>query len=221
MKCIVIGGGNTGSYVAGLLLKSNCTVRIIENRDDVLQKLRAELPAEVIVPGSGTDPGLLEAAGVADADVVAAVTGSDEVNLVASTIAKFEYGVRRVVARVNNPKNAWLYGAEMGVDVALNQADLMARLAVEGMALKHIFTLLELDHGGYSIVQSVVDDGAAAAGKSVRDLAFPEHALLIAIFRGKDVVIPRGSTVIEAGDQILAFGNAVARPAISALFSAG
>ncbi len=112
VKAIIIGGGQMGSYIAGLLLKNGCAVKIIDNRDKVVERLRVELPDNTIVVGSGTDPSLLESCGIADADVVAAVTGSDETNLVASTIAKFEFNVPRVIARVNNPKNTWLFGRE-------------------------------------------------------------------------------------------------------------
>jgi trk system potassium uptake protein TrkA len=220
VKAIIIGGGQMGSYIASLLIKNGCQVKVIDNRDKVIERLRKELPDETIAVGSGTDPSLLEACGIAETDVVAAVTGTDETNLVASTIAKFEFNVPRVIARVNNPKNTWLFGREMGVDAGLNQADLMARLIVEEMSLKNIMTLLELDHGGYSIVETVVDARAAAVGRAVKELEIPEHTLLIAIFRGADVLIPRGGTVIEAGDKLLAFGKVEARAAINALFGA-
>lgn len=136
MKVIIIGGGKVGAYIANLLLNNNCSVKVIENRNYVYDKLKKEVPEENIVFGSGTDPDILETAGIKDADVVAAVTGSDEINLVASTIVKFEFGISRVIARVNNPQNTWLFNSGMGVDVALNQADLMAHLVVEEMDLK-------------------------------------------------------------------------------------
>jgi trk system potassium uptake protein TrkA len=120
MKVIIIGGGKVGSYIAELLMNSKCSIKVIEHRKNVLEKLKTEIPAEMIIYGSGTDPDVLESAGIADADVVAAVTGADEANLVASTIAKFEFNVPRVISRINNPRNAWLFNAGMGVDVALN-----------------------------------------------------------------------------------------------------
>ena len=220
MKVIIIGGGKTGSYIADLLLKSNCSVKIIDNRETVLERLRNEHPADVIVAGSGTDPSILEACGIANADAVAAVTGSDETNLVASTIAKYEFNVPRVIARVNNPKNAWLFNRQMGVDAGLNQADLMARLVVEEMDFKSMFTLLELDHGDYSIVEVMVDQNAVAVNKTVRELSIPLNAVLISVFRGIDVIIPRGDTEIKSGDKILAFGNISSHSIINRLFGA-
>jgi len=220
MKVIIVGGGKTGSHVAAMLLKSGCAVKIIDYREEVLEKLHLELPADTIVHGSGTDPNILEACGIGGADVVAAVTGNDESNLVVSTMAKFVFGVPRVIARVNNPKNAWLFGTEMGVDAALNEADLMSRLIVEEMALKKIFNLLELNRNDYSIIQTVADAQSAAVGRPVREFDIPGNLLLIAVFRGNDVIIPHGATVIQAEDQILAFGNSDSHATLSALFSA-
>ena len=109
MNIIIIGGGKVGAYIAKLLLNDNYSVKVIENRKDVLDKLKKEIPEDNIVLGSGTEPNVLESSGITETDVVAAVTGADETNLVASTIAKFEFGVPRVIARVNNPQNMWLF----------------------------------------------------------------------------------------------------------------
>ena len=143
MKVIIVGGGQMGAYIATLLLKNDCAVTVIENREVVFGKLSKDLPAQNILLGDGTNPAVLESAGIAGADVVAAVSGTDETNLVVSTIAKFEFGVPRVIARVNNPKNVWLFNQSMGVDVALNQADLLAHLVVEEMDLKNMYTLAQ------------------------------------------------------------------------------
>ena len=218
MKVIIIGGGKVGAYIANLLLNNNCSVKVIENRENVLEKLKKEIPEEVIVYGSGTDPEILESAGIAEADVVTAVTGADETNLVASTIAKFEFGVPRVIARVNNPQNTWLFNSGMGVDVGLNQADLMAHIVVEEMDLKNMLTLMKLNRGDYSIVQIKVDDQSETANKALKDLEIPAKAVLIAIFRGQEVIIPRGDTVINAGDNILALADKDAQIKMNALF---
>lgn len=220
MKVVIIGGGKVGAHIAKLLLNNDCSVKVIENRENVLEKLREEIPEDVIVYGSGTDPNVLEACGVAEVDVVAAVTGADEINLVASTITKFEFDVPRVIARVNNPQNAWLFNSSMGVDASLNQADLMAHLVVEEMDLKNMLTLLKINHGKYSIVQVKVDSQSDSAGKALKDLAVPAKAVLIAVSRGKDVIIPRGDTIIHSGDTILAFADKDAQVAINELFGA-
>lgn len=220
MKVIIVGGGQVGAYIANMLLKNQCSVKVIENRDDVIEKLKRDLPLENIVLGSGTDPDVLESAGIAEADAIAAVTGADETNLVAATLAKFEFGVSRVIARVNNPKNAWLFNAGMGVDVGLNQADLMAHLVVEEIDFKNIFTLMKLNHSGYSIVQVKVDSQSAVVNKAILNLAIPAKAVLIAVYRGKDVIIPHGDTVFHVGDNILVFADEDAQAAINELFGA-
>ncbi|HUM36606.1 MAG TPA: TrkA family potassium uptake protein, partial [Anaerolineae bacterium] len=109
MQVLIVGGGKVGTYLASLLLEEHYHVRLIELREEELKRLQRELPAETVVHGNGTEPDTLEAAGIATADVVAAVTGSDEVNLVITNLARFEYDVPRTIARVNNPKNAWMF----------------------------------------------------------------------------------------------------------------
>lgn len=207
MNAIIIGGGQVGSYIAGLLLESNCHVRIIEPRESVFNKLKNELPLETLIIGGGTDPATMEQAGIEKADVVVAVTGADETNLVASTIAKYEFGVPRVIARVNNPKNEWLFNAGMGVDVKFNQANILAHLVVNEIDLKNMVTLLKLNKGDYSIVQVTVAPSSTAVGKAVKDLSLSGEVLLIAIHRGDEILLPRGETQIQQGDHILVFAD--------------
>ena len=122
MFVVIVGGGNTGSYLAKLLLEGGHTIMVIEERPAVLDKIRKEIPAEYILAGDGSSPQILEQAGVHSANVLAAVTGSDETNLVITSLARFEFNVPRVIARLNNPKNAWLFTPEMGVDVDLKSS---------------------------------------------------------------------------------------------------
>lgn len=218
MNVIVIGGDKVGAYIANLLLSNDCSVKIVENREKVVERLKKEFPENVIVYGSGTDPVVLESAGIAETDVVAAVTGADETNLVASTIAKYEFDVGRVIARVNNPQNAWLFDMNMGVDVCLNQADLMAHLVVEEIDMKNIFTLMKLYRGNYSIVDFIVDSMSEAANKTIKELTIPENAVLISILRKEEIIIPRGETIINGEDKILAFADDAAQSALSKLF---
>ena len=218
MKVIIIGGGQTGAHIAGILLANKCEVTVIENRELVFQKLKRDIPEKNILFGNGTDPNVLEQAGIAKADVVAVVTGADDTNLVASTIARFEFDVPRVIARVNNPKNAWLFNASMGVDVAINQADLMAHLVVEEMDQAAMLTLMKISKGTHSIVQYKISESANAVGKSIRAVAMPEQAVFIAVYRGEKVVVPHGDTVFAAGDVVLAFTDAETQPQLNALF---
>jgi len=204
MFVIIVGGGKTGSYLAELLLADGHKVRVIDRRPEVIEKLKTELPVESIVRGDGADPKVLINVGVKTADVVASVTGDDEDNLVVSTLARFEFNVRRVIARVNNPKNAWLFTPDMGVDVAIDQADLMSKLIAEEMSLGDMMTLVKLRKGQYSLVEEKVHPESLAAGKAVRDLVLPSECVLAAIIRQGDLIIPRGDTVLQPVDEVLA-----------------
>ena len=133
MKVLVVGGGMVGGHVAELLVAAGYEVTVVEPREVALARLRRDVPGAAIVAGSGTSSAVLEAAGVESADIVCAVTGADETNLVIATLARYEFGVDRVLARVNDPRNRWLFETDLGVDLAVNQAELMARLVVEGI----------------------------------------------------------------------------------------
>lgn len=218
MKVIIIGGGQTGAYIANILIANKCEVTVIENREPIYNKLKREIPEKNILFGNGTDPNILEQAGIDKADVLAAVTGADETNLVAATIARFEFDVPRVIARVNNPKNAWLFNAGMGVDVAINQADLLAHLVVEEMNQVAMLTLMKISRGTYSIVQFKVSDTAAAVGKHIHELSLPEQAVLIAVYQGEKTLIPHGDTKIGAGDVVLAFADEPSQQKLNLLF---
>jgi trk system potassium uptake protein TrkA len=219
MQVLVVGGGKVGSFLASLLVAEGHHVRVIEKRQEQLPTLRQDLPAEVVLFGDGADPTVLESAGVRNANVVAAVTGDDETNLVVATLACFEFGVPRTIARVNNPKNAWLFTPEMGVDVGLNQAELMARLVAEEMSLGDMMTLLKLRKGQYAVVEEKVHPDAPAAGKAISDLSIPANCVLVAIIRKGDLMLPRGNTVLQPADEVLALVDAEAAQALAALLS--
>jgi trk system potassium uptake protein TrkA len=204
MHVLIVGGGKVGTYLAGLLLADGHKVNVIEGTKEEFRRAEQELPPGVVISGSGTDPGVLEAAGVRNADVVAAVTRTDETNLVITSLARFEFNVRRTIARVNIPKNAWLFTKEMGVDVPLNQADLMAHLIAEEMSLGDVMTLLKLRRGQYSLVENKVDPKSIAAGKAVKDLNLPSECVLPAIIRSGNLIIPRGDTVLQPDDEVFA-----------------
>ena len=207
MKVIIIGGGQVGAYLASLLLERGHEIKIIDVRETRIPVLKRDLPEECVFCGNGAEPRVLEAAGINQTDVVAAVTGSDETNLVVATLSRMEYGVRRVVGRVNNPKNAWLFQGIMGVDAALNQADLMARLVAEEMTMGDMMTLLKLHGGQYSLVERIVDPASPAAGKTVKEINLPLECVLVAILRKDQLLLPRGNTHLIAGDKVVAIAH--------------
>ena len=220
MEVIVVGGGKVGTYLASLLLREGHRVKVIEERQEEIPRLQHDLPTEAVVAGSGTDPNVLEAAGIRRADVVAAVTGADETNLVVTSLARFEFNVPRIIARVNNPRNAWLFTPEMGVDVALNQADLMAHLIAEEMSLGDMMTLLKLRKGQYSLVEKKVHPTSVAVGKALRDLDLPAECVLAAVIRKGQLIIPRGDTVLQPADEVLAVVHASQLAQLAALLGA-
>jgi trk system potassium uptake protein TrkA len=204
MFVIIVGGGNTGSYLSKLLVDAGHKVRVIEERPSLLEKLKSELSSEVIIAGDGSSPAILQMAGVQQANVLAAVTGSDDTNLVITSLARFEFNVPRVIGRVNNPKNAWLFTPEMGVDVSLNQAEILAHLVAEEMSLGDMMTLLKLRRGEYSLVEEKVHPDSFAANKMVRELTMPAESTIVAIIRKHQLLIPHGDTVLLPADELLA-----------------
>lgn len=219
MRVLVVGGGKVGSYLASLLLAEGHQVRLIELRQEQLATLYRDLPESVVALGDGADPGVLESNGVRTANVVAAVTGADETNLVVAMLARFEFAVPRVIARVNNPKNAWLFTPQMGVDVALNQAELMARLVAEEMSLGDMMTLLKLRKGLFSIVEEKVHPASPAVGKAISDLPLPEDCVLIAVIRKGELILPKGNTVMQPADEVVALISSQSVGALAALLS--
>lgn len=204
MNVLIVGGGKVGSHLATLLLAGQHRVRLIEPRRNIAARLTDDLPAEVVVCGNGTDPVLLESAGIRQAHAVAAVTGDDETNLVVATLARFEFNAPRTIARVNNAKNAWMFTATMGVDVAVDQADLMAHLIAEEMSLGDMITLLKLRKGDYSLVEERVHPMAPAVGQALHALALPAKCTVAAVIRTGQLLIPQPDLVIQPGDEVLA-----------------
>ncbi len=208
MFVIIVGGGRTGMQLAKTLLNEGHQVKVIENRATILERLAGELPASAIVPGDGSSPGVLEAAQIEQAQVLAAVTGDDEDNLVITTLARYEFHVPRIIARVNNPKNAWLFNTEMGVDVALNQTDILAKMVAEEMSLGDMMTLLKLRKGEYSVVEEKVHPQAVVAGKALREIPLPPECVFVAILRKGDLIVPHGDTVLHPVDEVIALVHA-------------
>jgi len=217
MFVIIAGGGRTGSHLATLLLAQGHEVRLVENRPDTLSVLHRELPTEAVFEGDPTDPKTLMEAGIERATVLAVVTANDEDNLVIASLARFHYNVLRIIGRVNNPRNAWLFTPDFGVDVALNQADVMGKLIEEEMSLGDMMTLLKLRRGKYSLVEEKIHPEAKAVGMAIKDLPLAEHSIISGILRHGDVMLPRGATVLEAGDEILALVDEDARPRLAEL----
>ncbi|NLV73204.1 MAG: NmrA family NAD(P)-binding protein [Chloroflexi bacterium] len=219
MFVMIAGGGKVGAHLAELLIAEGYRVRLVEQRRERAEALLQEFPAELIAYGSASDPVVLEAAGIRQANVVAAVTGDDQTNLVIASLARFEFGVPRIIGRVNNPKNAWLYTPTMGVDVALSQADFMAHLIAEEMSLGDMMTLIKLRQGQFSLVQEKVHPESEVFGKQVKDVSLPVNVVLVAILRKGEMLIPKGTTVFQEADEVIALVHSSSAAALNALLS--
>ncbi len=219
MFVVVAGGGRTGTQLANLLISQDHEVRLVEDRKDVLERIHHELPTESIIEGDPLEMTVLEQAGIQRADVLAACTTSDEVNLTLCYVARKQFKVRRTIARVNNPRDAWLFDDKFHVDVAVNQAEMLASLIQEEMSLGDMITLLKLRRGNYLLVEEKISEGASAIGVAIKDLTMPEHCVIAAVIRKGEVMIPRGITTFEAGDEVLAIADADSAAELAELFS--
>jgi len=217
LKIVIAGGGKVGTYLASLLIRDGHSVHIVEGSESEYPRIISELGQEVLIRGNGTNPEVLRTAGIREADVLAAVTRSDELNLVITSLARFEFRVPRTVARVNIPKNSWLFTPEMGVDVVLNQADLMAHLIAEELTIREMKTLLKLQKGEFSLMETPVHKGSAADRAAIRDLPLPAECVITAIIRDSALIIPRGDTVLKEGDQVLTVVHRTALPGLEHL----
>ena len=204
MIVLIAGGGRTGTQLASLLLAQNHEVRIMEDRKEILMRLHREMPTEVIYEGNPAHPEVLQQAGIRQANVVAACTTSDAENLAICYISRSQFNVPRTIARINDPRNAWLFDAKFFVDVPLNQADVMASLIEEEMSLGDMMTLLKLRRGQYSLIEEKIPPGAKAIGVAIKDLGLPEQCVIAAIIRKGKVIVPRGITSLEVDDEVLA-----------------
>ncbi len=208
MFVLIAGGGRTGARLASLLLNENYKVRLIENRRELLSRLHQELPTEAVYEGNAMDPATLEQAGIREAHALAAVTSDDSINLSLCFLAKTMFGVPRTIARVNNPNNAWLFDDKFKVDVALNQADVLAHLIQEEMSLGDMMTLFKIRRGRYSVVEEKVPASARVIGIQLKDLGLAEYCVIAAIIRDGEMTLPRGDSVLQENDEIIAVASA-------------
>jgi trk/ktr system potassium uptake protein len=219
MNVMIVGGGRTGTQLAYLLMEQKHQVHVLDDRKEVLARLHRELPTEVIYEGNATEVDVMERAGIRTVDVLAACTTSDEDNLVVCYLAQEHFGVTHTIARINDPRNAWLFDQKFRVDVALNNASVMAGLIQEEMSLGDMMTLLKLRRGNYSLVEEKIPAGAPAVGVALKDLGLTDECVIAAIIRHGKVIVPRGLTTIEVDDEVLAITNQAGLNQLKELFS--
>lgn len=202
MKVAIAGAGSVGTSIARDLRGNGHDVMLIEKDPDLVSHLSPTLDVTWVV-ADACEVSSLDAAGMAQVDVAVAATGDDEDNLVISLLAKQEFAVPRVVARVNHPSNQWLFNESWGVDVSVSTPLLMTALVEEAVSVGAIVRLLQFEGGNAHLVEVTLAEHSPADGLTLAQLQIPRDATVVAVIRGDHLVVPRGDTTLSAGDEVL------------------
>jgi trk system potassium uptake protein len=201
MRVTVAGAGAVGRSIAAELVEADHEVMLIER--DLAQVEPEAVPQAEWVHADACELASLEEARVQGCDVVIAATGDDKVNLVVSLLAKTEFAVRRVVARVNDPRNEWLFTDAWGVDVAVSTPRMLAAMVEEAVTVGDLVRLLTLRQGTANLVEVTLPANTPLAGRAVREVPLPREAALVAILRGGRVIVPQADDPLEPGDELM------------------
>ncbi len=205
MRVVIAGAGSVGTFIAEDLAKAGHEVVIVEvNAERVAEaESRGEPEGVTWVGADACEVSEFARAGVDRADVVAAVTGDDEDNLVISLLAKQEFAVPRVVARVNNPKNEWMFTEMWGVDVSVSTPHLLTALVEEAVSVGSLVRLLSFEGGRARLSEATLTEESPSGGRDLAELEFPRDSTVVAIIRENHVIVPRGDTILRPGDEVL------------------
>jgi trk system potassium uptake protein TrkA len=203
MRIAIAGAGNVGCYVAKDLSERGHEVTLIEQNKEVAGNLSEDLKVNWVL-GDACEVYTLDEAVLSSCEVAVAATGDDEDNLVISLLAKQEFAVPRVVARVNHPDNEWLFTETWGVDVAVSTPHLLTSLVEEAVSVGDLVRLLRLEQGKVALIEVTLAEGSPADGKTVGELKLPPDCTLVAVVRERHVIPPREETPLHAGDEVLA-----------------
>ncbi len=208
MKVVVAGAGNMGRHLALDLSERGHEVTLIEQETAPAARARQDLPEGVrVLLGDACEPYVLEEAKLGQADVIVAATGDDEDNLVVSLLAKQEFAVPRVLARVNHPENEWMFTEQWGVDTAVSPPHILTSLVEEAVSAGDIVRLLKLQRGKVTLVELTLQEGSQVVGRPMYELRLPLDSAIVAIVRAEHVVIPQPETVLAAGDEVMAIAT--------------
>jgi trk system potassium uptake protein TrkA len=201
MRVAIAGAGNVGRSIAGELIENGHDVMLIE-REPKMMRSHLVPDAEWVL-ADACEVSSLEEAGLARCDVVVAATGDDKTNLVLSLLAKTEFAVPRVVARVNRAENEWLFTDQWGVDVSVSKPRLMAALVEEAVSVGDLVRLMTFRQGQANLVEITLAPDAPFVGRAVREVPLPRDSALVAILRGGRVLVPSPDDSLEAGDELM------------------
>lgn len=202
MYIIVVGAGKVGYFLAKRLCLGKHTVSIIERDKVICEEIAKELDA-LVINGDGCVPDVLQEAGAARADVIAAVTGEDEDNLVISQLAKERFNIERAIARVNNPDNEHIF-SELGIDVPVDSTKIIAKIVEEEVSFSDFVNLMSFKRGKLAIVRVDLPSDSPVINKQVKDIVLPTNSVLVSVVRSEEVIVPKGDTILKPGDDIIA-----------------
>jgi trk system potassium uptake protein TrkA len=218
MRIAIAGAGNVGRAIARELLDNGHQVLLID-RDPKALKMESVPDAEWLM-ADACEITSLDKALLASCQVLVAATGDDKVNLVTSLLAKTEYGVPRVVARINHPKNEWMFDSAWGVDVAVSTPRIISALVEEAVSVGDVVRLFSFRKGQANLVELTLPDSSSCIGKTVEEISLPVDASLAAIVRDGRVISPTPTDVFSAGDELLFVASATAEGLIKSCFIA-
>ena len=202
MYVLIVGAGKVGYFLAERLFRDNHSVALVEKDKAVCEEVTRQLDI-LVINGDGCSPAVLKEAGIERADVVAAVTGDDEDNLIICQLAKERFSVGRTVGRVNDPKNEYIF-SELGADIPIDATTIIAKIIEEEVSFADFVNLLSFKRGKLAIVRVDLPDEAPVINKMVKDIQLPPDSVLVSIVRGEEVIVPHGETMLESGDDIVA-----------------
>jgi trk system potassium uptake protein TrkA len=214
MRVAIAGAGAVGRSIAAELIDGRHQVMLIEREVDQFEPQSVEQADWVL--GDACEVSILEESGLELCDVVIAATGDDKVNLVVSLLAKAEFAVRRVVARVNNPANEWLFNDAWGIDVAVSTPRMLAAMVEEAVSVGDLVRLMTFRQSQTNLVELTLPQETPLAGKAVSDLELPRDAALVTILRGDRVIVPTPDDPLEPGDELLFVATSDVEPQIRA-----
>jgi len=217
MYVIIVGGGNVGYYLTRELLGQDYEVVLLEKDKRRLTYLQTEL-GDVVLPADGCEVRYLEEAGFGRADVVVAVTGEDEDNLVICQMAKKLYNVKRVLARVNDPANEQFF-QKLGIQTTVNSTRIIYNLIGQTIESDAVVPLVALQQGEYEIVEISISEKSPVVGHTLMQLNLPPQALIMAVLRGGEPRIPAGAINLEDGDRLIALVRSEEEEALAAVFA--
>lgn len=221
MKVVIAGCGNHGKYVAVELCKLGHEVTVID-KDIVVESTWAREYATSynlqVVIGDACEIEILQEAQCQDCDVVISCTGDDEDNLAISLLSKQEFGVPRVIARVNHPNNEWMFNDHWGIDQAVSSPHILTSIVEGALTTDKLIKLLEFEDGKVGLIETTLSEKSKLVGQSLSQLSIPRECSVVAILREGHVIFPRPETIIDTGDEIVLLTSTSISNEVSAIF---